>query len=139
MKNYPKYPDNISLASEPTNEYMIYYSRKGLDMTYLLGLVSRLSLSLKDIAEILHVSLRTLQRYKKEDRLDKDASSKLLYLSRLESIGLQVFGSHEAFNTWMRTPTHSLNGQTPLSYLDTPFGFALVEQALGRIAHGIFA
>lgn len=142
MKNYPvdeEYPDSLSLAAESSAEYMIYYSRKGLDMTYLSNLISRLSLSLKETAQILHISLRTLQRYGKTDTLDKDISSKLLYLAKLEGIGLQIFDSQESFNTWLRTPAPSLNNHTPLSYLDTPFGFELVEQTLGRMAHGIFA
>lgn len=138
-KNYILKDTNINIASESTEVYLISYARRGLDMRFVMDIMDRLSLTLKDIADILHVSLRTLQRYKDTTKLDTDASSKLLYLAKLEAAGIRVFGDKAAFNTWLKSPLDALGGFTPLSYLDTPFGFELVEQALGRIEHGIFA
>jgi putative toxin-antitoxin system antitoxin component (TIGR02293 family) len=139
MKKYSVDTPDPLMVSEPTAEHMISYARKGIDMSFVSNMMERLSLSLKDIADILHVSLRTLQRYNTSTKLDTDASSKLLYLSKLEVTGLRVFGSHMAFTSWLKSPVMALGGHTPLSYLDTPFGFELVEQTLGRIEHGIFA
>ncbi len=141
VKNYD-FPDTDSqgiFAEEPSEIFMIGYARKGLDMRFVMDIMDRLSLTLKDIADILHVSLRTLQRYNATTKLDTDASSKLLYLAKLEATGIRVFGDKAAFNSWLKAPVSALGGFTPLSYLDTPFGFELVEQALGRIEHGIFA
>ena len=139
MKDYKVPLAQPLMAAEPTAEYMISYARTGIDMGFVATLMERLALSLKEVAAILHVSLRTLQRYSPSTKLDTDASSKLIYLSKLELAGLRVFGSQEAFNKWLRTPVTALGGATPLSYLDTPFGFELVEQTLGKIEHGIFA
>jgi putative toxin-antitoxin system antitoxin component (TIGR02293 family) len=139
MKNYTYTDQDTLFASEPSAEVMIKYARTGIDMTFIKQTMDRLRLSLKEIADILHISLRTLQRYKDDTKLDTDASSKVIYLKKLESTGVRVFGSYDAFAKWLRTPILALDGFTPLSYLDTPFGFELVEQTLGRIEHGIFA
>jgi uncharacterized protein (DUF2384 family) len=40
---------------------------------------------------------------------------------------------------WIRTPSIIFKGNTPLSLLDTSFGFDMVLTELGRIEHGIFA
>lgn len=122
---------------EPT--YLIRYARQGLSMNYLLKLSQKLSLSLQEISGILHVSLRTLQRYTATKLLDTDISSKLLTLTALHNHGVAVFGSEDNFNVWLKTPILTLDNHTPLSYLDTPFGFTIIDQLLGRIEHGVFA
>jgi putative toxin-antitoxin system antitoxin component (TIGR02293 family) len=138
-----------NIASEPTIAYgrsvlldtseLIKYARNGISMKYISNLATTLALTLQDIGNILHVSLRTLQRYEPTKILDSDASSKILNLKALQIHGLEVFGSEEHFNVWLRSEIPSLGHQTPLSYLDTPFGFQLVDDTLGKIDHGIFA
>lgn len=140
-------PQNI--ANEPFTEYismpayntaqLINYARQGVNMSYLNNLSEKLSLSLQEIGNILHVSLRTLQRYAPSKTLDSDASAKVLNLAALQKHGLEVFGDEKSFNNWLKTPVPSLGNSTPLSFLDTPFGFQLIDQTLGRIEHGLFA
>ncbi len=124
--------------SEPTSG-MIEFARKGVSMQFVIHLGYRLGLSLQHIANVLHVSLRTLQRYPLDKKLDTDQSSKAILLANLHKRGLEVFGSDEAFSEWLNSPVPYLQGQKPLTYLDTPFGFDLLDQVLGRIEHGIFA
>jgi putative toxin-antitoxin system antitoxin component (TIGR02293 family) len=52
---------------------------------------------------------------------------------------MEVFGTMDNFNDWMKTPNYTLNGETPLSLLDTSIGFDLVFQAIGRIEYGVFS
>lgn len=127
----------VAPAYNTTN--LINYARQGIRMSFLLNLSEKLSLSLQEVGNILHVSLRTLQRYAPTKTLDTDASAKVLNLEALYRHGIEVFGDEESFNNWLRSKIPSLGNQTPLSYLDTPFGFQLVDQTLGRIEHGIFA
>ena len=118
---------------------MINFARQGINMTYLSNLSDKLSLSLQEIGNILHVSLRTLQRYAPTKVLDSDASAKVLNLANLQKHGKDVFGTEEDFAEWLKTEVPALGNKTPLSYLDTPFGFQLIDQTLGRIEHGLFA
>jgi putative toxin-antitoxin system antitoxin component (TIGR02293 family) len=127
----------LAPSSNTTN--LINYARQGISMSFLLNLSEKLSLSLQEVGNILHVSLRTLQRYAPTKTLDTDASAKVLNLEALHRHGIEVFGDEGSFNNWLRSKVPSLGNQTPLSYLDTPFGFQLVDQTLGRIEHGIFA
>ncbi|MGR3810087.1 type II RES/Xre toxin-antitoxin system antitoxin [Jiulongibacter sp. NS-SX5] len=146
MKNEKlKNPEN-NILEEPIAIYgsagvfnVINTAREGLSMQRVSALASQLSLSLQELGQILHLSLRTLQRYSAEKILDTDASAKALKLATLKIKGENTFGSTEAFNTWLREANPALNNQTPLQMLDTPYGFDLIEQILGRIEHGIFA
>jgi putative toxin-antitoxin system antitoxin component (TIGR02293 family) len=147
MKEYNQEFNSNTTLNEPAALYgysfdssnLIQFARQGLSMSYLQKLATNLSLSLQEVSEILHVSLRTLQRYTATKKLDTDISSKLLNLTALHNHGVSVFGSDADFNNWLKSPVSSLNNNTPLSFLDTPFGFTLVDQVLGRIEHGIFA
>lgn len=140
---------NTNIVNEPMAAYltsptsntaqMINFARQGINMNYLSNLSDKLSLNLQEIGNILHVSLRTLQRYAPTKVLDSDASAKVLNLASLQIHGKDVFGSEENFAEWLKTEVPALGNKTPLSYLDTPFGFQLVDQTLGRIEHGLFA
>lgn len=148
-KEYTQEEGSLNILNEPSLVYgsnsigntsqLINYARQGINMQFLNNLTNRLSLNLQEIGEILHVSLRTLQRYAPSKVLDSDASAKVLNLAALQSHGIEVFGSEKDFNEWLRSEIPYLGNKTPLSYLDTPFGFTLIDQTLGRIEHGLFA
>lgn len=133
------------LVKEPGGAYypqsfdLIRLSRKGILKKYLLELAEKLSFSMNELAGILHVSERTLQRYHQEDTLASDTSERALLLAQLYRKGIDVFGSSENFNDWLRTPLPAFQQQAPLDFLDTAFGFQLISDELGRIEHGVFA
>ncbi|WP_188316230.1 type II RES/Xre toxin-antitoxin system antitoxin [Chitinophaga agrisoli] len=117
----------------------IQLSRDGIIKKALMNLSQQLSFSLTEIARVLHVSERTLQRYADDEKLSADTSERAILLSQLYQHGTLVFGDLENFKEWMRTPLPAFNYQPPISLLDTTFGFQLIEDELGKIAHGIFA
>ncbi|UCJ07747.1 DUF2384 domain-containing protein [Chitinophaga pendula] len=119
--------------------YLIELSRDGVIKKALMNLTQQLSFSLSEIARVLHVSERTLQRYQDNEKLAADSSERAILLSQLYQHGADVFGDLENFKEWMRTPLPAFNYQLPISLLDTTFGFQLIEDELGRIAHGVFA
>jgi len=116
---------------------LIAVSRNGISASQLNAL--RLSTGLENhhLATILQVTTRTLQNKKGSDKMGISVSEKALELSRLYLRGYAAFGDKDNFKAWMRSPVMALNNLTPLSYLDTQFGFELVEQVIGRISHGI--
>lgn len=133
------YNTQLRLVSGSLGLGVIRSARAGIKTGYYLELGSRLGLSLQELASILNVSLRTLQRYDAEHMLDADQSAKVISLEMLMAHGLEVFGGQQSFNDWLRDPVMELENQSPLSFLDTSFGFMVLEQLLGRIEHGIFA
>jgi len=119
--------------------HFINTSRNGISMYQLEKIINKYDLTLKETAIILNISERTLQRYIPTDILSKDVSDRTLHLQRLYERGTDVFGSLNNFKSWMKTPVLIFNNQLPISFLDTIFGFELLEDELGRIEHGIFA
>lgn len=117
----------------------IQLSRSGIIKEALLNLSRQLSFSLSELAQVVHVSERTLQRYADDAKLSADTSERAILLSQLYQRGTEVFGQLENFKEWMRTSLPAFNYQTPISLLDTTFGFQLIQDELGRIEHGIFA
>lgn len=51
---------------------------------------------------------------------------------------MEVLGTREKALRWLNSPVPSLGGRTPLSLLDTPEGATQVQDALGRMEHGVW-
>ncbi len=146
--SYPFNSEKVSQSlflEEPEVPYgilnfdLISLSRHGILKKYLLQLSKKLSFTMHELAKVLHISERTLQRYHAEDPLSSEASERAILLAQLYHRGIEVFGSAENFNDWLRTPLPAFEQQAPLHFLDTSFGFQLVLEELGRIEHGVFA
>lgn len=141
-----KYKDNFqdsSLISDITdNLYIsnIQKARKGVPFSKAITIADQLNLTMQELADILHVSLRTLQRYDPNKIMDVEISTKILRLESFALHGAEVFGKdYKAFAKWLRLEVPALEGKSPISYLDTSFGLDWIDQILGQIEHGIFA
>ncbi|MCF8337400.1 MAG: DUF2384 domain-containing protein [Bacteroidales bacterium] len=119
---------------------LINKMKEGLDYSFLTSLVRKSTLTMKEWAEILHISERTLQRYKKENRtFDAQLSEKLVQIALLFKLGIEVFGNEENFNSWMEQESMALGNSKPKKLLDNSFGIQLLKDELTRIEHGIMA
>lgn len=85
----------------------------------------------------LVVPERTFMRRLKEKKLSTEESDKLARFIRIRQFAIDVLGSAEEANAWLREKNVMLQGERPLDLLDTDSGSQLVETLLGRIAHGI--
>ncbi len=145
MKKYSVKDDIPAVVSEPIINFgfdtptSISAAREGVTFRFLLDISNQMSLSLAELSEVLHVSLRTLQRYVPSKKLDTDASAKALQLAAIFKLGVAVFGSEKATTTWLNSPVAALGGLSPKTFFDTPFGFTLLEEELNRIQHGVFS
>ncbi len=117
----------------------VQVARKGFPKRVLLSLAKKISLNIQELANILHISERTLQRYDDEDIIKTEYAEKAIQLARLYTRGEEVFGSIDKFKLWVKAPSLVFNGESPVSMLDTSIGFDMVFTELGRIEHGIFA
>ncbi|HTD40952.1 MAG TPA: antitoxin Xre/MbcA/ParS toxin-binding domain-containing protein [Mucilaginibacter sp.] len=118
---------------------ILQLTRNGLPKHLLLSLAKKISLTIQELADIMHISERTLQRYDDDAIIKTEYAEKAVELARLYTRGEEVFGSLDKFKTWMKTPLHVFKGETPVSLLDTSVGFDIIFKELGRIEHGIFA
>ena len=125
--------------SVSTDFDLLNLARKGVSKKALVSLVKQISLTIQEVANIMHISERTLQRYTPSTLIKTEHAEKAIELARLYQRGTEVFGTLDNFNDWMKTPNYTLNGETPLNLLDTSIGFELILQTLGRIEYGVFS
>jgi putative toxin-antitoxin system antitoxin component (TIGR02293 family) len=110
---------------------------QGVSKAELLHLAKYLDLSVIQMAEILPVTERTIQRYGSGHRFNKTVSEQLLQVAETTVRGKEVFGNRERFLAWLKSPCPALGNRKPLTLLSSRFGTALVLDELGRIEHGI--
>ena len=159
MKKKVEFPKNLS---EPTIAYgmvnpgsllgllgsnyatstdfdLLHLARKGVSKKALVNLAKQISLTIQQVAGIMHISERTLQRYTPATLIKTEHAEKAIELAKLYERGIEIFSTLENFNDWMSTPNYTLNGEAPMALLDSSIGFDLVFQALGRIEYGVFS
>jgi putative toxin-antitoxin system antitoxin component (TIGR02293 family) len=137
---------NLSVLREAAAAYIsndtyfiIDKAREGVTKGAFMKFVESLDYSFKEIASILNLSERTLHRYKDSTKMSKDASERALHLASLYNKGADVFGSKDAFNAWLKQPNPIFWDKRPIDFLDTIFGFQLIEDELIKMEYGIFA
>ena len=119
---------------------IIEQARQGVPSKQVDQLAQLLSLSFKELATILQIADRTLYRFRRESRLNVQASERLLLLENLAAHGLLVFDDRaDALASWLHYPLQELRRQTPLQLLTTVSGFELVDDVLTRIEYGVYA
>jgi len=114
--------------------------REGLPYAAMERLRRSLDLSAGAVADVLQIPARTYQRRRAEGRLRPDESDRLLRLSKLFGLALQLFeGDVAAARRWLDTPLRALGGERPIALAQTEPGSAEVESLIGRLEHGVFA
>ncbi len=118
---------------------LVERARKGISKKTLLNISETSGLSLKELSTLLPVSLRTIQRYKDDERLEPNISEKALLIAEVLGRGIDVISSVEMLQHWLHTTSIALGNRTPISLLDTSFGARMVTDLLGRIEHGVYS
>jgi putative toxin-antitoxin system antitoxin component (TIGR02293 family) len=117
---------------------LIEMTRQGIRFPVFSILVSRSLFNLSEWSSFLHISDRTMQRYKKENRsFDPPQSERIIEIALLFNRGTGVFGSPDQFNLWLETDNLALGKIKPKILLDSTFGIGLLNEELSRIEHGI--
>ena len=119
---------------------LIHLTRKGVEYSLFNSIVLTTPYSIKDWSTFLHLTERTLQRYKKEDKsFEQPYSERILEIAQLHKKGTEVFGNTDFFNQWLDSNIVALGGIKPKSLLDSSFGITVLNQELTRIEHGVLA
>jgi len=112
---------------------------EGLPSSLLRELAQRLGVTLEEMATLLRLTPRTLQRRLDDDRLDLGESERLWELSRLFFRAIEVLESEQGAVRWFHSPIRALGYSTPLNFARTSIGIRELENILGRIEHGVFS
>lgn len=130
----------VSLLGLRTYETAKLHSRvrEGLSFEAFERLRRVLDFSASRAAEHLRIPPRTLARRKEAKKFDAEESDRLIRLSRLVGLALQLFeGDLEEMRSWLTTSHGALANQTPLEFATTEIGAREVENLIGRLEHGI--
>jgi len=141
-KNYDLPIESISYNTVADNEmyYLIQTTRKGVDFNLFSRIAKRNPFTMNEWSGFLHISERTLQRYRKEKRsFDQVQSERILEIVLLMNQGSEVFGSEEKFSSWLETENLALGKIKPKQLLDSSFGIGILKSELNRIEHGLLA
>ena len=109
----------------------------GIRKNALRHLADNMSLTWRDMAKLLPITERTLQRYKAQKLMDQKVSEQVLQLAEVVAMGNEVFGDRVSFHSWLSMPSAALGDRKPIDLLGSRFGIELVIDELGRITHGI--
>ena len=110
--------------------------RQGFPPAVVEELMQASGLTLKELAESLDLSPRSLQRRRRSGRLARFESDRLYRLARIIALAQQSFGNRESAARWLKRSNRALGGAAPIGSMDTELGARQVENVLGRIAYG---
>lgn len=115
--------------------------RDGLPAAALEHVLAELAGSDVTQAEVYGVvgNARTLQRRRTaRQALSREESDRLARLARLVGRAEEALGDRAKALRWLARPNRALEGERPLTLLDSDAGALAVERVLGRIEHGVF-
>lgn len=119
---------------------LIALSHQGISKASLETLVSNSGISKKDFIEnILDLSVKTIERKKSIDKLDRRTSSHILEIAKVMAHAYAVFEEEEKVKKWLNTPNRALNNLKPIALFNMQTGLQLVDQVLGRIEEGVYS
>jgi putative toxin-antitoxin system antitoxin component (TIGR02293 family) len=110
--------------------------REGFPPAVVQGLMRTSGLTLKELADALDLSSRSLQRRRRSGRLARHESDRLYRLARIVALANEYLGDHERAMRWLKHPNRALGGVAPVAAIDTEPGARQVENVLGRVAYG---
>ena len=119
---------------------LIAQIKKGFSYITFDKIYDTLPYTLEEWSGLLGISLKSLHRYKSENRTFKPLQSeKIMEIAEVSILCQDVFGDKKMFTTWFSRPSQALGGLSPKELVADSYGKQLVMDELYRIEHGIFA
>jgi len=112
----------------------------GLPFKTFERLVKLLNSSASEVADLLRIPQRTLNRRKKRGFLTHEESERILRMSRIVNASFNLFeDNRESAVSWLRKENRALGGETPLAMSGTEIGGEEILNLIGRLEHGVFS
>jgi putative toxin-antitoxin system antitoxin component (TIGR02293 family) len=118
---------------------LIELGDRGVSKDVLLKLAKYLNLSMREMADLLSITERTIQRYDPKRHFNRVVSEQILQIAEVAAKGVKVSGDKDKFLSWMRQPNKALGNKTPLDLLGSRFGTEMILDELGRMEYGVFS
>lgn len=133
-------PDPFSLGLDLSDSIQVHKAiLTGLPFSVLTRFEKATGLSRPQLAKLLAVGERTLDRRQKEKKLHAEESERLCRLANLYRLAIELFnGNTEAAGRWLQTPRPALGGEVPLDLARTEVGARRVETLIGQLEHGVY-
>ena len=119
---------------------LVKEAQKGVPASTINDLILLTNNKKDFFAKSLHISVKTLDRYTKDNKnFDASKSEQILKYFSLYEKSTELFSNIESFNRWLQRPNYGLNWQVPIELMETPIGIDLVMEELIRIEYGDLA
>lgn len=119
---------------------IISLSNEGITKASLDALIGHIGISKKAFSEnILHASVKTLERKKSTDKLNLHTSSIVIEIAKVVEHAFDVFEDEEKARKWLNSPVRALNNHKPVDLFYLPTGLKMVDDILGRIEEGVYS
>jgi len=132
---------DVSIDTFFSDKMLVVQSiRKGIPLNLYLKIEQSTPFTEADWANYLSISTKTLQRYKNDKKhiFKSSHSEKILEITEVTNLGLEVFDTNEIFYNWLNTNSIALGNLSPAELLKDSYGKELVLDELNRINHGVF-
>lgn len=114
--------------------------REGLPPSAADRIAEYYGLSRQKVAELIGVSVRTLERHQKDKKpLSLVQSDRLLRYACVAARAEEVFENEQTARNWLKRPNQALGGEIPLNLLDTEAGLQQVDEVFTRIEYGVYS
>ncbi|MBA4197476.1 MAG: hypothetical protein C0459_07970 [Chitinophaga sp.] len=102
-------------------------------------IADKVPFTLKEWADMLHLSERTLQRYAKNNTAFEGIYvDRILHIEQLINIGLQAFVNGDALYRWLKRDKQVLGTMLTFESLYSMQGIQLLIDDIGRILYGVY-
>ncbi|HEX2608858.1 MAG TPA: antitoxin Xre/MbcA/ParS toxin-binding domain-containing protein [Flavisolibacter sp.] len=137
-KEFPLFKEYQKELSNPIA--MVYRASEGVGVGVFDALQELTILGKAQLAAFLDATPKTIDNYRiRKRKLGRPESEQLLQIMGLYKKGVELFGTVELFNEWLRKPAYGLGNQQPFDLLYTAGGIQLVLEELLRIEYGALA
>ncbi len=103
-------------------------------------LTKSMELTNQQLANLVQISDRTLNRRRKDGKLNADESERLLQFSRIYTMAVDLFeGDSTSAQEWLSNANRALRGLSPLTASKTEIGSREVENLIIRLEQGVFS
>ena len=129
------------LGIEPNNSLQLIKTiEQGFSFQSFERIRKETGLPTEKLATSIGMSPRTLTRRKKENKLTASESDRLVSISRLLSLSVELFeGDKSKAFRWFVNANRALGNISPLEMAATEIGTREVENLIGRLEHGVFS